>query len=120
LAEDLPKKRAERALTVGDQSSPSKLADTSANLELRLEKEVADRRRERFLWICACVALSQPLIYKGCDESLVVYTTTSIIEVGALAAAASLCGLESAAKFYSAVGRFLMRFQSAKTNDHSE
>ncbi|MBS1091492.1 hypothetical protein JK208_07700 [Gluconobacter sp. Dm-74] len=98
-----------KVFQVGAKPPAPKLADTSVSLEERLEKEIADRKKERFLWICGLGVFAQPLIYKTCDESFIVYSATFLIEIGGLIAAAEMCGIQKVAKFFSEVGKWWMK-----------
>lgn len=107
-----PNSKTEAMLGVGQGKPTLKLADTSAELEQVLEKERADRKRERFGWIGGMAVLSLPLIYRQVDGSIIAFCIIAVILICVLIVVARMCGCEEVAILLSALAKRLTRVQS--------
>lgn len=104
--------KTEAMLGVGQGKPTLKLADTSAELEQALEKEKADRKRERFGWIGALAVVSLPLFYRQVDGSIIPFCIIAVILICVLIVVAGMCGCEEVAILLSALAKRLTRLQS--------
>jgi len=93
---------------------PSRLDETAAALELRLQREVDARKEERFYWICGLTILADVIFFKFL-ESTFAWSVIVTIELPILIGLAGWLGVDHVAVFLEKVFHKYLKEEKSET-----